>query len=117
MAPQDGRRQAMYAIEALRRYVPGFENARLRNFGMALGTAELAVGNAHIRVGTPYYTAPEIWAGGKASVASDLYALGATWFHLLTGRPPFPGDTIAAALPPKAGRRVRPSIGCTRKSA
>jgi hypothetical protein len=69
---------------------------KLGDFGMALGTAELAVGNAHIRVGTPYYTAPEIWAGGKASVASDLYALGATWFHLLTGRPPFPGDTVAA---------------------
>lgn len=69
---------------------------KLGDFGMALGTAELAVGNAHIRVGTPYYTAPEIWAGGKASVASDIYALGATWFHLLTGRPPYPGDTVAA---------------------
>jgi hypothetical protein len=36
----DGRQQAIYAIEALRRYVPGFENARLRNFGMALGTRD-----------------------------------------------------------------------------
>ena len=36
----DGRQQATYAIEALRRYVPGFENARLRNFGMALGTRD-----------------------------------------------------------------------------
>jgi hypothetical protein len=33
----DGRRQAMHAIEALRRYTPGCENARLRNFGMTIG--------------------------------------------------------------------------------
>jgi hypothetical protein len=36
-AEMDGRNQAMLAIKALRRYVPGFENASLRNFGMTLG--------------------------------------------------------------------------------
>ncbi|RYH09627.1 FAD-dependent oxidoreductase [Tropicimonas sp. IMCC6043] len=33
----EGRRQAMLAIEALRRYVPGCGGARLRNFGMTIG--------------------------------------------------------------------------------
>jgi ribulose 1,5-bisphosphate synthetase/thiazole synthase len=33
----EGRRQAMQAIEALRRYTPGCQGARLRNFGMTLG--------------------------------------------------------------------------------
>jgi len=33
----EGRRQAKHAIEALRRYTPGCEGARLRNFGMTLG--------------------------------------------------------------------------------
>ena len=33
----EGRRQAMHAIEALRRYTPGCRVARLRNFGMTLG--------------------------------------------------------------------------------
>ncbi len=33
----EGRRQAMLAIEALRRYTPGCANARLRNFGMSIG--------------------------------------------------------------------------------
>jgi len=33
----DGRAQAMHAIEALRRYTPGCEGARLRNFGMTIG--------------------------------------------------------------------------------
>jgi hypothetical protein len=36
----EGRRQAIMAIEALRRYAPGFEKARLRNFGMTLGTRD-----------------------------------------------------------------------------
>ena len=33
----EGRRQAMFAIEALRRYTPGCSNARLRNFGTTIG--------------------------------------------------------------------------------
>jgi len=33
----EGRRQAMLAIEALRRFMPGCESAKLRNFGMTLG--------------------------------------------------------------------------------
>jgi hypothetical protein len=36
----EGRRQAMLAIEALKRYAPGFEGARLRNFGMTLGVRD-----------------------------------------------------------------------------
>jgi hypothetical protein len=36
----EGRRQALLAIEVLRRYAPGFEKARLRSFGMTLGTRD-----------------------------------------------------------------------------
>ncbi|NLE23204.1 MAG: FAD-dependent oxidoreductase [Actinobacteria bacterium] len=36
----EGRRQALLAIEALRRYMPGFEDARLRTFGATLGTRD-----------------------------------------------------------------------------
>lgn len=36
----EGRKQAMLAIDALRKYTPGFENARLRTFGSSLGTRE-----------------------------------------------------------------------------
>ena len=36
----DGRRHAMYAIEALRKYTPGCEGVRLRNFGMTLGVRD-----------------------------------------------------------------------------
>ncbi len=71
-------------------------DTKLGDFGMALGPAEVRIGNAHVRVGTPYYTAPEIWRGEAASPASDIYSLGATYFHLLTARPPYPGHDVAS---------------------
>jgi hypothetical protein len=39
-AEMDGRHQATLAIKALQKYVPGFENAKLRNFGMTLGVRD-----------------------------------------------------------------------------
>ena len=39
-AEMEGRRQALLAIEALRRYAPGFEQAKLRNFGMTVGARD-----------------------------------------------------------------------------
>ncbi len=36
----EGRRRALLALEALRRFAPGFEEARLRNFGMAAGARD-----------------------------------------------------------------------------
>ncbi len=42
----EGRRQAMHAIEALRRYTPGCSGARLRNFGMTLGIRDTRKINA-----------------------------------------------------------------------
>jgi len=39
-AEMEGREQAMYALQALKSVVPGFENAKLRNFGMTIGTRD-----------------------------------------------------------------------------
>jgi hypothetical protein len=36
-AEMQGRIETLYALEALKAVVPGFENAKLRNFGMTLG--------------------------------------------------------------------------------
>lgn len=58
--------------------VPGISAAQLTQIGVV--------------VGTPAYLAPELARGQPPSVASDLYALGATLFHLAAGRPPFEGD-------------------------
>jgi len=44
-------------------------------------------------IGSVHYLAPEISTGKVASIASDIYAAGITFFELLTGHLPFTGDT------------------------
>src|SRR5690349_12527293 len=67
--------------------------AKLGDFGMAVSA--LRVPRSEVRAGTPHYFAPEIWRGEPATIATDIYALGATYYYLLTGRPPLDGPTIA----------------------
>jgi eukaryotic-like serine/threonine-protein kinase len=45
--------------------------------------------------GTPIYMAPELFAGERATPASDVYAIGVLLFFLLTGRHPVEGQTVA----------------------
>ncbi len=45
----------------------------------------------------PHYTAPEILAEGRCTTSADLYALGATMFYGLCGRPPFDGSFATVA--------------------
>jgi serine/threonine protein kinase len=49
-------------------------------------------------LGTPTYMSPEQGAGGEVSAASDLYSAGVIFFEMLTGEPPFTGDTAAQTI-------------------
>lgn len=54
----------------------------------------LVLTGANMVVGTPLYVSPEgIRNPQSITGAADIYGLGATLYHLLAGRPPFPGHT------------------------
>ena len=44
--------------------------------------------------GTPYYVAPEVVRGQAPNAGSDIYSLGGTLYHVLTGEPPFNCETV-----------------------
>lgn len=50
-------------------------------------------------IGTPYYISPEQTKDAKrVDARTDIYSLGATFYHLLTGRPPFNGHSAAEVM-------------------
>jgi serine/threonine protein kinase len=52
-----------------------------------------------VMVGTPDYLAPEQALDFHAAdIRADIYSLGCTFYYLLTGKPPFPGGTLAQKL-------------------
>ncbi|MBP9085977.1 MAG: serine/threonine protein kinase [Kofleriaceae bacterium] len=61
---------------------------KLLDFGLARPNLNRAM----VVDGTPEYLSPERIAGGAATQASDIYALGIVFFELLTGKLPFTGD-------------------------
>lgn len=91
-------------------------SARIIDFGIARvsgtkgGTGEGAI------IGTPEYMAPEQVEGKPADQRADLYALGVILFEMVTGRPPFEGETpLAVAVkhktdPPPDPRVLAPQI-------
>ncbi|CAN5497066.1 hypothetical protein BH20VER3_BH20VER3_15100 [soil metagenome] len=72
------------------------QTAKIVDFGLALLAAQHAETEGEIW-GTPYYVAPERLTNAKEDFRSDLYSLGATLFHAVSGRPTFEDETQSAA--------------------
>ncbi len=73
--------------------------AKLLDFGIARAQGDLTLTQTGLVSGSPAYLAPEVASGAPATTASDVWSLGATLFHLLSGHPPYDvGDNIVGGL-------------------
>src|SRR6266511_2519715 len=95
------------------------DQPRVTDFGLARrleGDSELTVTSQVL--GSPNYMPPEQAVGrrGKVSRRSDVYSIGATLYHVLTGRPPFVGEALTDTLDrvlntePVSPRLLNPSL-------
>ncbi len=98
---------------------PGEFTPRLTDFGLAKLVEEGAdESRTEAQIGTPSYMAPE-QAGGRhreIGALTDVYALGATLYEVIAGRPPFRGETdtetvrLVLEAEPVAPRSLRPGL-------
>jgi WD40 repeat protein/serine/threonine protein kinase len=92
---------------------------QITDFGLAkLATRDTGLTRSAAVMGTPNYMAPEQAAGQsrQATAAADIYSLGAILYELLTGRPPFRGETEVEVLrrvleeEPRTLRSIQPKL-------
>ena len=86
-------------------------NAKLVDFGLAA-----MQGDSNEIWGTPYYISPEKVRRQPIDYRADIYSLGGTLYHALTGQPPFEGVDATAVVkarfdgPPPKPSEIRPEI-------
>jgi len=81
------------------RTADGAWHAYVLDFGLAREQAAPSQTASGVVLGTPYYMAPEQVRGERTlDRRVDVYALGATFYEVLTGRPPFTGTTALEVL-------------------
>ncbi len=77
---------------------PGVPMVKVTDLGLARsadhGAADDRLTATGVILGTPVYMAPEQFRGAAADARTDIYALGATVYHAIAGRPPYVGDTV-----------------------
>lgn len=71
---------------------------KVLDFGIARAAEGTKLTQTGTFMGTPDYMAPEIWEGKTTDIRSDIYALGALFFEMLTGVSPFRAETPAVVM-------------------
>lgn len=66
---------------------------KVTDFGIAVAFAETSLTQTNSMLGSVHYLSPEQARGSKATVQSDIYAMGIMLFEMLTGRIPYDGDS------------------------
>ncbi|UOY93683.1 Stk1 family PASTA domain-containing Ser/Thr kinase [Ectobacillus sp. JY-23] len=69
---------------------------KVTDFGIATATSATTITHTNSVLGSVHYLSPEQARGGIANKQSDLYSLGIVMFELLTGRPPFSGESAVS---------------------
>jgi serine/threonine-protein kinase len=85
--------------------------AKLADLGLARQTSDRAMARAEkgVAVGTPFYIAPEQIHGLEdVDSRADIYALGGTLYHMVTGQPPFPGKTVDVVIDAHLNKALTP---------
>ena len=96
----------------------GSDCVKVVDFGIAKAADNVAqkVTKTGLVVGTPEYMSPEQLAGDKLDGRSDVYALALVAFNVLTGKLPFPADTVQESMimrltePPRTLAEMRPEV-------
>ena len=70
---------------------------KISDFGLAKRVVSDDAAAARL-AGTPYFMAPELFEGGVATPATDVYALGVCYYLMLTGQLPFEGKSISELM-------------------
>ena len=79
--------------------VTGEGQVKLSDFGIARAEADASLTQTGLVTGSPGYLSPEVASGQMATAAADVWSLGATAFHALSGHPPYEvGDNVMGAL-------------------
>src|SRR4029079_1299196 len=74
------------------------DRAKISDFGIARGHTDLSLTQTGMMTGTPGYFSPELARGSDPSSASDAWALGATLFTAVEGRPAYPMESNPLAM-------------------
>lgn len=69
---------------------------KVTDFGIATATSATTITHTNSVLGSVHYLSPEQARGGVANKQSDIYSLGIVMFELLTGRPPFSGESAVS---------------------